>query len=106
MKHTPRPLEVYEGPKDKPELTVQHVDKGGQVVTVADCLQQEIPPKERKANAVLFAAAPDYKEAADALAEFVEGIMSQLGGIACDIGALNEGLLAHSRATAKTKGKV
>lgn len=62
-KHTPGPLEVYEGPEDKPELTVQHIGKGGQVVTVADFLQREIPPKERKANAVLFTAAPDMLEA-------------------------------------------
>ncbi len=65
--HTPGPLAVYEGPEDKPELTVQHVDKGGQVVTVADCLQRDIPPKERKANAVLFAAAPDMLEALEAV---------------------------------------
>lgn len=64
-KYTPGPLEVYEGPEDKPELTVQHMDKSCQVVTVADFLQREIPPKQRKANAVLFTAASDMLEAID-----------------------------------------
>ena len=58
MTYTPGPWEVYEGPEDRPELTVSYEDKSGQVVCVADCLQGEIPPKERIANARLIAAAP------------------------------------------------
>ena len=54
--HTPEPWAVYEGPEDRKELTVCYEDKSGQIVCVADCLQGEIPPKERDANAARIIA--------------------------------------------------
>lgn len=59
MKHTEGPWHVYQGPEDKPELTVNYEDKSGQIIEVADCNSYYVPPKEREANAKLIASAPD-----------------------------------------------
>ena len=66
---TPGPWTEYEGPDDKMELTIVHVDRSGQVVVIADCLQRELPPKERKANARLIVKALLLVEARNALFE-------------------------------------
>lgn len=64
--HTPGPWDVYDGPNDKKELTVNYIDKSGQIIMVADCNSAYAPPKERDANARLIAAAPELLEACKA----------------------------------------
>jgi len=55
-----------------------------------------------EANGRLMAAAPDCYEAMLLLEKFVESIMPQIGGLCCDIGLLNDALIAAGKA----KGKV
>lgn len=64
-KHTPGPWAVYDGPRDRAELTVCTVERSGQILTVADCRQLTIPPRQQEANARLIAAAPELLEACD-----------------------------------------
>ena len=59
----------------------------------------------KKADAHLYAAAPDYRRSADAFVAFLATLQKGwLGKLCGDIGLLNEAYLSHSAAKAKAEG--